>query len=51
MGHGRSEGERVHVENIDTYVQDVIHHVELIKEEYPSLPCTLLGHSMASVVA
>ena len=39
----------MHVENVDTYVQDVIHHVELMKKEYPGLPCILLGHSMASV--
>ena len=37
------------MESVDTYVQDVIHHVELMKKEYPSLPCILLGHSMASV--
>ena len=46
VGHGRSEGERVDVENIDTYVQDVIHHVELMKNKYPHLPCILMGHSM-----
>lgn len=39
----------MHVESVDTYVQDVIHHVELMKKEYPGLPCILLGHSMASV--
>ena len=48
VGHGRSEGERVHVEDVDSYVQDVIRHVEHMKGEYPNLPCILLGHSMAS---
>ena len=49
VGHGESEGERVHVENVDIYVQDVIHHVEQMKKEHPNLPCILLGHSMASL--
>jgi alpha-beta hydrolase superfamily lysophospholipase len=46
VGHGRSEGDRVYVEDIDAYVQDVIHHVELMKNDYPHLPCILMGHSM-----
>ena len=46
VGHGNSEGERVHVEDVDTYVKDVIHHVELMKNKYPHLPCILIGHSM-----
>ena len=49
VGHGRSEGERVHVEDVDTYVQDVIHHVELMKNKYPHLPCILMGHSMVNL--
>ena len=36
----------MHVEDGDTYVQDVIHHVELMKNKYPHLPCILMGHSM-----
>lgn len=51
VGHGQSEGDRVHVEDVDTYVQDVIHHVELMKNEYPHLPCILMGHSMGGLVA
>ena len=48
VGHGRSEGERVHVETFDTYVQDVIQHVERMKQEHPDVPCLLMGHSMVS---
>ena len=51
VGHGHSEGERVHVEDVDTYVQDVIHHVELMKNKYPHLPCILIGHSMVKYAA
>ena len=38
------------MEDIDTYVQDVIHHVELMKDRYSQLPCILMGHSMVSIV-
>ena len=48
VGHGRSEGDRVHVETFDTYVQDVIQHVERMKQEHPDVPCLLMGHSMVS---
>ena len=48
VGHGHSEGERVHVEDVDSYVQDVIRHVEHMKGKYPHLPCILMGHSMVS---
>jgi acylglycerol lipase len=52
VGHGHSDGERVHVENIDTYVQDVINHVELMKSKYPPhLPYILMGHSMGGLIA
>jgi acylglycerol lipase len=50
VGHGHSDGERVHVENIDTYVQDVINHVELMKSKYPHLPYILMGHSMGGLI-
>ena len=49
VGHGRSEGDRVHVETFDTYVQDVIQHVERMKQEHPDVPCLLMGHSMVSI--
>ena len=48
VGHGRSEGDRVHVETFDTYTADVIQHVERKKGEYPDIPCLLMGHSMVS---
>ncbi|CAI8010888.1 Monoglyceride lipase [Geodia barretti] len=51
VGNGQSEGDRVHVEDIDTYVQDVIAHIELMRKRYPALPCILLGHSMGGLVA
>lgn len=37
------------VDAIDTYVQDVIQHMEEVKRQYPDLPCFLMGHSMVSI--
>lgn len=48
VGHGRSEGYRLHVETYDTYTTDVIQHVEWIRQQYPELPSFLMGHSMVS---
>ena len=50
MGHGRSEGDRVHIEDFNTYVLDVINHVKDMKLSYPGIPCFLMGHSMVSVI-
>ena len=46
VGHGKSEGERVYVETMDTYAFDVIQHVEIVKKQYPDLPSFIVGHSM-----
>ena len=48
VGHGRSGGERVYIEGFNTYVQDVISHVEDFKLSYDGIPCFLMGHSMVS---
>ena len=49
VGHGKSEGDRVHINNFRTYCDDVIQHVEDTKAEYPDLPCFLMGHSNVSI--
>ena len=48
VGHGQSEGERVFVDSVDTYVKDVAQHIEEMRRRYPELPCLLMGHSMVS---
>ena len=48
MGHGKSEGDRAHIEKFSTYVDDAIQHVYSVKEKYPDIPVFLLGHSMVS---
>lgn len=50
VGHGRSGGDRVHINTFDTYIQDVISHVRDMKESFPGVPCFLMGHSMVCVV-
>lgn len=51
VGNGRSEGDRVFVEAFNTYVQDVISHVEEMKAQYPAIPSMLMGHSMGGLIA
>ncbi|XP_022258446.1 monoglyceride lipase-like, partial [Limulus polyphemus] len=46
VGHGRSEGPRTLIGSIDDCVQDVLHHVDLVKVMYPGCPVFLLGNSM-----
>ena len=48
VGHGKSEGVRVHVDSVDDYVSDVLNHVQLMKEEHPQIPSFAIGHSMVS---
>ena len=49
VGHGRSEGERVYIDDINSYVCDVIQHIMIMKGKHPGLPCLLMGHSMVSM--
>ena len=48
VGHGKSEGIRLHVESVETYVLDVIQHVEYMRRQNADLPSLILGHSMVS---
>ena len=48
VGHGRSEGDRGHVDSIESYVTDVVNHMKDTKTEFSELPLFLLGHSNVS---
>ena len=50
-GHGKSGGERVHVDRFDDYVTDLKTYFDLVRAEQPSLPVYLLGHSMGAFIA
>ena len=47
MGHGQSEGDRVHIDDFSKYVTDIFQHVDEIKTKFPeNTPVFLIGHSM-----
>ncbi|XP_046570972.1 monoglyceride lipase-like isoform X1 [Haliotis rubra] len=51
IGHGQSEGDRVHIDHFSQYTRDVFHHIELIQEKFPAVPVFLIGHSMGGTIA
>nr|AUD55855.1 monoacylglycerol lipase [Hirudo verbana] len=51
VGHGESEGTRVHIDDFSFYCDDVVAHVKKIKERHVNLPCFIIGHSMGGTVA
>ncbi|MGW0705597.1 alpha/beta hydrolase [Streptomyces sp. NPDC002643] len=51
MGHGRSAGERVLIEDFEDVVTDVRSVEEIARAEYPGLPVVLIGHSMGGLIA
>jgi alpha-beta hydrolase superfamily lysophospholipase len=51
VGHGRSEGEPVLIQDFEQVVDD-LHEVDLrARAEHPGLPVVLLGHSMGGLIA
>ena len=51
IGHGESPGTRVMVRHFDDYLPAVDALRDVISEDYPQLPCFLLGHSMGGLLA
>jgi alpha/beta superfamily hydrolase len=49
-GHGRSEGERLFIQQFDDYVNDCAHFSNLIRQRDPKLPQIVLGHSMGGLI-
>ncbi|MFE1755734.1 alpha/beta hydrolase [Streptomyces anandii] len=50
-GHGRSEGERVVVEDFEDVVADVRLVAGMARAAHPGLPLVLIGHSMGGLIA
>ncbi|WP_327319382.1 alpha/beta hydrolase [Streptomyces sp. NBC_01235] len=51
MGHGRSAGERVVIEDFEDVVTDVHAVAELARAAHPDLPLVVIGHSMGGLIA
>lgn len=51
LGHGRSEGERVLIHDVDDMVRDLHALRDRAVEENPGLPLVLVGHSMGGIIA
>ncbi len=50
-GHGKSDGERVHVENFHDYVVDLKTYFDIVRSKNPVQKVFLIGHSMGSVIS
>ncbi|HEY1516735.1 MAG TPA: alpha/beta fold hydrolase, partial [Solirubrobacteraceae bacterium] len=50
-GHGRSDGERGQVEDVEVLVDDLAKVVALAQGEHPGVPSALLGHSLGGIIA
>jgi len=50
-GHGRSDGERVHVDDFNDYVKDLKTFFNIVRQENPHDKIFLIGHSMGSVIS
>ncbi|GEC02910.1 lysophospholipase [Streptomyces spinoverrucosus] len=51
MGHGRSAGERVVIDDFEDVVTDLHTVAERARSAYPDLPLVLVGHSMGGLIA
>ncbi|GAB2848613.1 alpha/beta hydrolase [Streptomyces deserti] len=51
MGHGKSAGERVLIDDFEDVVSDVRSVAELAAGAHPGLPVVMVGHSMGGLIA
>lgn len=49
-GHGRSEGQRGHIDRWSQYRGDVMAYLEQVKPRYPGLPVFIYGHSLGALI-
>ena len=50
-GHGRSPGQRGHIQSWDEYRGDLRAFLQKVSSQEPTLPVFLLGHSMGALIA
>jgi acylglycerol lipase len=50
-GHGRSPGQRGHIENFERYVDDLHGFVTATRQQHPNRPLLVLGHSNGGLTA
>jgi alpha-beta hydrolase superfamily lysophospholipase len=50
-GHGRSPGQRGHINSWDAYREDVRAFLRMVSRQGPNLPVFMLGHSMGALIA
>ena len=50
QGHGRSGGERGYLDDFQSFIDDTDRLVEKARQENPSLPIFMLGHSMGGFI-
>jgi len=50
-GHGRSDGERVKVDDFHDYIVDLKTFFDIVRKENPDKKIFLIGHSMGSIIA
>ena len=51
LGHGKSDGDRCHVERFSDYTDGIFLLLERAREECPGIPVVLVGHSMGGLIA
>lgn len=51
VGHGKSAGERVLIEDFEDVVADVHAVADLARAAHPGVPVTMIGHSMGGLIA
>ena len=50
-GHGRSPGQRGHINSWEEYREDVRGFLQVVSQGEPTLPVFMLGHSMGALIA
>jgi alpha-beta hydrolase superfamily lysophospholipase len=51
LGHGRSEGERALIDDMEDLVTDTASVLGAARDEHPGLPVVMIGHSLGGIVA